>query len=377
MAAFKRKIFYMGGFDPRGVRHYHALYREAAERWSERTGVTLAVSGRKPVSPIRTDWTIDNADDGTHTDYSFLRWEDLVRRAWIRNPVKLALRAARTYGGLIGRFDVAMARRVPSGPIKTLFYPPVLSVLLPLLIGLLPFLVALVWLPWWAALAIGAVLGIAGATPVLRKLHTPWLLRFFTFNAETGGGDADPLMVERLDAFTREILAELGDTRTADWDEVLLVTHSNGSILAVPLMQRILAARGGALPDRFALVTFGQSIPLILCRGDAKGFKERLRAVGRGDFRWFDIGSPPDGAGFHGVNPMALIGAETRPRLVHLNPRFYRFYDPDTYHSGLANKYEVHFDYLRVGDRVSPLDYPSLTATARPIEASVAAFKAL
>ena len=74
---------------------------------------------------------------------------------------------------------------------------------------------------------------------------------------------------------------------------------------------------------------------------------------------------------------MALIGAETRPTLVHLNPRFYKFYDAANYHSGLANKYEVHFDYLRVGDRVSPLDYPSLTATARPIADSVAAFEAL
>lgn len=373
MAVFKRKIFYMGGFDPRGVRHYHALYREAAERWSERMGMSLAVSTRKTVSPIRTDWTVENAADGTRTDYSFLRWEDLVRRAWIKSPVKLGLRAARTYAGLIGHFDVAMARKVPAGPIKTLFYPPVFSVLLPLLIGLIPFFVALVWLPWWTALAIGAVFGIAGALPLLKKLHTPWLLRFFIFNAETGGGATDALMTNRLETFATEVLAELD----GDWDEVLLVTHSNGSILAVPLMERILAARGGTMPADFALVTFGQSIPLILCRGDAKEFREQLRAVGRGDFRWFDIGSPPDGAGFYGVNPMALIGAETRPALVHLNPRFYKFYDPENYHSGLANKYDIHFDYLRVGDRVSPLDYPSLTATARPIAESVAAFEAL
>lgn len=373
MAGFKRKIFYIGGFDPRGVRHYHALYREAAERWSERTGVPLVVSSRKAVSPIRTDWTIANAADGTETSYSFLRWEDLVRRAWIKSPIKLGLRAARTYGGLIGNFDVKMARSVPAGPIKTLFYPPVVSVLFPLLIGLIPFFVALIWLPWWAALAIGAVLGVAGATPLLKKLHTPWLLRFFTFNAETGGGATDPLMTARLDAFASEILSELD----GDWDELLLVTHSNGSILAVPLMERILAAREGVMPAHFALVTFGQSIPLILCRGDAKGFKERLRVVGRGSFRWYDIGSPPDGAGFYGVNPMKLIGAETRPALVHLNPRFYKFYDPENYHSGFANKYDIHFDYLRVGDRVSPLDYPSLTATARPIAESVAAFEAL
>ena len=370
---FKRKIFYMGGFDPRGVRHYHTLYREAAERWSEHTGIPLSVSPRRAHSPIRTDWTVANPADDTQTSYSFLRWEDLVRRAWIKSPAMLGLRAARTYAGLIAHFDVAMARKVPAGPIKTLFYPPIASVLLPVLVGLLPFLAALAWLPWWAALAIGVVLGIAGATPLLKKLHTPWLLRFFTFNAETGGGATDPMMTARLEAFAHEVLADLD----GEWDEVLLVTHSNGSILAVPLMERILAARDGVMPANFALVTFGQSIPLILCRGDARDFKERLRAVGRGRFRWFDIGSPPDGAGFHGVNPMSLIGAETRPALVHLNPRFYQFYDPANYHSGMANKYDIHFDYLRVGDRVSPLDYPSITATARPIEASVAAFEAL
>ena len=370
---FKRKIFYVGGFDPRGVRHYHALYHEAAQRWSERTGKPLAVSPRRNLSPTRTDWTVGNPAEEAEASYTFLRWEDLVRRAWIRNPVALGWRALRTYAGLIGRFDIKMARSVPSGPIKTLFYPPVFSVALPLLLGLVPCLVALIWLPAWAALPVGLTLGIAAATPILRKLHIPWLLRFFTFNAETGGGEADPLLAERLDAFAADILAELD----GDWNEVLLVTHSNGSILAVPLMERLLAARGNIMPANFALITFGQSIPLILCRGDAGRFRQQLARVGTGEFRWFDIGSPPDGAGFHGVNPLALIGAESRPALVHLNPRFYRFYDPDTYHSGLANKYEVHFDYLRVGDRVSPLDYPSITASARPIEASVAAFRAL
>lgn len=370
---FKRKVFYVGGFDPRGVRHYHAMYHEAAARWSERTGRPLAVSSRRAVSPSRTDWTVENPAEDATTSYSFLRWEDLVRRAWIKNPLHLAWRAGRTYGGLIGGFDTAMARRVPKGPIKTLFYPPVFSLALPVLLGLLPFLVALIWLRWWAALLVGVTAGIAAATPILRKLHTPWLLRFFIFNAETGGGEADAEMAARLDAFAADILAELD----GDWDEVLLVTHSNGSILSVPLMERLLDARDGNMPPNFALITFGQSIPLILCRSDARRFKEQLARVGGGAFRWFDIGSPPDGAGFHGVDPFALIGVERRPALVHLNPRFYKFYDPATYHSGLANKYEIHFDYLRVGDRVSPLDYPSITASARPIEASVAAFQAL
>ena len=72
MAGFKRKIFYMGGFDPRGVRHYHALYREAAERWSELTGVPLAVD--QPQGGLADPYRLDRcqrARRGTETSYSF------------------------------------------------------------------------------------------------------------------------------------------------------------------------------------------------------------------------------------------------------------------------------------------------------------------
>ncbi len=77
-----------------------------------------------------------------------------------------------------------------------------------------------------------------------------------------------------------------------------------------------------------------------------------------------------------GVNPMALVASETKPQLELLSPRFHLFYNPDTYHKGYANKYEVHFDYLRTGDRVSEIDWPSLVASDRPIMRAVAEFKA-
>lgn len=72
---------------------------------------------------------------------------------------------------------------------------------------------------------------------------------------------------------------------------------------------------------------------------------------------------------------MAIVATDPKPRMELLSPRFHLFYNPDTYHKGYANKYEIHFDYLRMGDRVSPLDFPSLMAAARPIDASIAAFR--
>jgi hypothetical protein len=143
------------------------------------------------------------------------------------------------------------------------------------------------------------------------------------------------------------------------------------------LMARLLERHGGTLPANFVLVTYGHCIPLIACRRDATGFHARLRYLSAKDFRWIDIGSPPDGAAFFGANPLLLVGPAPRPRIDLLSPRFHRFYTPETYHKGWRNKYEIHFDYLRVGDRVSPLDLPSLTASARGIEASVLAFRAI
>ena len=85
MEKFKRKLFYLGGFDPRGVRFYHQLCREQAERHGALTGQSLDVSGRRagPAgSTVSTQWQIDNPGARVETDYEFLRWEDLVGKVW-------------------------------------------------------------------------------------------------------------------------------------------------------------------------------------------------------------------------------------------------------------------------------------------------------
>ena len=372
MAGFKRKVFYVGGFDPRGVRFYHALGGEQIARYAEKSGEPATLSTRRTVSDIRVDWTIANPARDVETEYSFLRWDDMVRAAWVKNPFALAARAFRAYRDNIRFLDFKTGKALAKGPLITLFYPPVFTLLLPLLLMLPVALILGIWLPWYAALAIGLAAGIAIARPFLVRMHAPWLLRFFVFNSELGGGEADPAIERRLDAFADEIVASFN----GNWDEILLLTHSNGSILSVPLMVRILDRVGGNVPAKFAFVTMGHCIPLVACRRDALRFKDQLRTLAAHDFRWIDIGSPPDGAAYSGVNPMLIVAPEAKPRMELLSPRFHLFYDPATYHKGYANKYEIHFDYLRTGDRLSEIDWPSLVATQRPIDRAVAEFKA-
>lgn len=373
MAGFKRKVFYVGGFDPRGVRFYHALASEQLQRYAQLTGEPATVSTRRNAGPFRTDWSILNPAQDVATDYSFLRWDDIVRKAWVRNPLSLAVRAWRAYRAYLKHLDFKTGKKLGKGPLITLFYPPVLSLALPLLLTLLISGLAAIWLPGLLALSLGLVAAVAIAAPLLKKWHAPWLLRFFVFNSELGGGEADPEIEARLDHFADEIIASFDQP----WDEIILLTHSNGSILAVPLMVRLLDRCGGVLPPGFALVTMGHCIPLVACRRDATRFQDQLRRLATADFRWIDIGSPPDGAAYFGVNPMALVTPEPRPRMELLSPRFHLFYNPETYHKGYANKYEIHFDYLRMGDRRSPLDFPSLMTAARPIDASVAEFRSI
>lgn len=372
MSEFKRRIFYVGGFDPRGVRFYYHLLKDQIARYAVKTEEDVSVSPRQKASPIRSDWTVRNATRDVTTAYTFLRWEDIVKEAWIRNPFDLIRRSFRTYRAYARHLDFALARTLPKGPLVTMFYPPILALAIPLLITLPLFLIALMWLIWPAALLIGLIAGIGAALPILGLIRVPWLLRFFVFNGELGTGEGTAQLRARLDAFADEIAAGLG----GDEDEILLVSHSNGSILAVLVLDRLFE-RSETLPSHFALVTYGHCIPLVAGRRDATVFRRRLASLATRDFAWIDIGSPPDGAAFHGVNPLMIVSDDPKPRVELLNPRFYRFYDPETYHKGYANKYEIHFDYLRVGDRVSPLDLPSITAAARPVAASVAAFRAI
>ncbi|HEV7291547.1 MAG TPA: hypothetical protein VGN79_04440 [Devosia sp.] len=369
MAVLKRKIFYIAGFDARGARYYHHLLDEQLASHAAKTGERITVSPRTHGSRMRDDWAVENATAGVSTAFTFLRWDDLVRVAWVRNPLTLAWRTLWAYLQMLGQLDFARLRPMGRGQLVTFLYPLLLAVVLPAVIALAAFglLVSFVSVTMAAALAVA--IGLAGAVPLLRRVHAPWLIRFYIFNAGIAKGWPAALDA-RLDDFVDAIASEVDG-----YDEVLLVTHSNGSILAMPVMDRLLARWQGVAPAGFALVTLGQCIPLLACRRDAALFRDTLGRVAQGDFRWIDIGSPPDGAAYHGVNPLLIHADTARPRVELISPRFHLFYDPATYHRGLRNKFEIHFDYLRSGDRVSPVDLPSLTTAPRPIDDAVDAVR--
>ncbi|MET0363911.1 MAG: hypothetical protein ABW169_04595 [Sphingobium sp.] len=366
---FKRKVLYLGGFDPRGARFYHQLCAEQIARLDGDATASVSDPRRKNGN---VHWTVEARDGSYSTAHEFLVWDDLVRHHWIKEPFRLLSHGLAAYGHFVRQIDWKTARIVPRGSKFTLFYPGASMLLAPLLIMVVLGALLSLLLPVWAALPLALAAGVAATPTILRRVHSLWLLRFIIFNDLLARDATGEALRERMVKFAQQIDAALDE----DWDEVLFLTHSNGSVLAVPVLAALLGRRQGVLPDHFSAVTLGGTIQLIACRRDAVRYGIELDTLATGQFRWLDIGSLTDGACIPLVDP-CLRRPVTRPAgLVQFSPRWFRYSDPATYRAQRRDKYETHFNYLRRLDRPSPLDYVGLTCGARPLPESIAAFEA-
>ncbi|HEX7872980.1 MAG TPA: hypothetical protein VF475_08725 [Sphingobium sp.] len=366
---FKRKVLYLGGFDPRGARFYHGL---CAEQVGKLEGDDAANVSQRHRDNGNVRWTVEARDGSYATTHEFLVWDDLVRQHWIKEPFRLLSHGLRAYGHFVRQIDWKTARIVPRGSKVTLFYPGASMLLVPLLImAVLGSLLSML-LPVWAAMPLAFAAGIAATPTILRRIHSLWLLRFIIFNDLLARDAISEALRQRMETFSARIDATLDE----DWDEVLFLTHSNGSVLSVPVIASLLARRQGVLPEHFSMVTLGGTIQLIACRRDAVRYGAQLDTLAAGRFRWLDVGSLTDGACIPLVDP-CLRRPVTRPAgLRQFSPRWFRYSDPATYKAQRRDKYETHFNYLRRLDRPSPLDYVGLTCGARPLPQSIAAFEA-
>jgi len=372
MPAFKRKIFYLSGFDPRGARFYHQLYAEQASLFGRTAGREIEVGKRRRQPPHSVAWTIEDRTAGSSTDYVFLGWDDVVRAHWVKNPIGLLKRSVAAYWNFTRLLDWPIVKKFPWGVKFAFYYPGISTIFLPTLFGLLLAVPLVLLLGWAWGLGAAAIVGIAIGMFVVKKIQGFWLLRFIIFN-DTLAGDRLPADVDdRMATFADQIHASFDE----DWDEILFVTHSNGSIMAVPIMARLLEQCGGTLPERFSLVTLGSCIALIGNRKDSHRFHALLEHVGQADFRWVDIGSITDGACIAGIDPCISCAQPRRADLFQTSPRWFKYCDPAAYEARRRNKYETHFDYLRTFDRISPLDYLAISSGARTLAESVEAFKA-
>lgn len=368
MSVKRRVVYYLSGFDPRGVRHYHALYKEHFQKQSAINGITGGVSSRKKIHNHLYQWEIDAHERGEsiHTTYRFLSWDDIIRAEWssgIMSYYKDLIYCIIAYivNGLVFSFAKASPKQMMAA-----FYPVVY--LLGILAGALyAGLMLYDLIGGWIGI-IGAGIGALGIVLLFERIGNQigvfWLLRIYAFSVRWGKGEVRAIE-ERIDHFADEVARAV---REENADEVLLISHSVGTILSVSVLARALEKTADW--DKFGMVTLGECIPLVSFQPDAGKYRDELQAIAHHqNLIWLDYTAPIDGACFplHDFMKSSGIDRVGGRFPIFLSPRFHILFDKISYKKLRSDWYTTHFLYLMSNDKAGEYDYFAITAGAQSV----------
>jgi hypothetical protein len=366
---FRRKVFYIPGYDPFPARRYRELYRKESERQAEISGYEI---GMFPGERSDT-WRVASLIDGkvTEAEVEVLVWSDIVQGSMKQGIVA-------TYGQMLRTAWIYLS----TGTFRRLFWlskGPMVAALYPVAMLLVQLLLAVVagWLLGGIAAAftwpvVGWIVGLPVAVAVLRgfrridgKLYAHYLMHDYAFSAGRRGA-TPPELVVREEDFASRIAAALVD----DVDEVLVVGHSSGATIAVAVLARLVREEIAGDGERpvLSLLTLGQSIPMVSFLPEAKQLRADLRLLSeQAHLPWVDVSAPGDGCSFALADPVAVsgVGREGKPWPLVMSAAFTQTLAPETLAKLKRRYFRLHFQYLCAFDR--PADYDYFRITAGPL----------
>lgn len=374
----RRQVFYVSGFDPKGPAWYYDLYAREAPAQAAVGGYGIAVGERGREGKFVSRWSVawTHNLERVETVYDFLRWDDIMRRHWPRDPWRFPWLALKTYGRYVG---TGVLWRVLTHTWATFLagiYPALF--LLALALAALALLAlgaggaALIGAPWWLGLAVAlpvsGVLLSLGPAWLERGFGVLWLIRIYAFNllqARRAVAGLD----ERIDLFARHIAA----AARGDVDELLVIGHSTGAQLAVSVLARALALDPGLgrRGPRLSLLTLGGSLPMLGWQPGANWFKaEVFRLAREPRLDWLDFTTTQDGATFALLDPVVLLGLDPPdpPKPKILSTKLFQMFRPKTFKTVHRDWRRVHFQYLMAHEL--PGDYDFFAITAGPLTLS-------
>ena len=349
-----RKVFYISGYDPRGSAFYHHLYKEEAAKRGKVIGAEIEVSKRqKDGKNYKWQINFSDKDHKAKTEYLFLRWDDLVRKSWIKNPLKLFGKALMNY-----------ARAISSGAIKKCFlisWPPAISFIFPffLILGAIAFAGAIAtFTHLLLALPIIYLFGL-----ISNKSNAAWLVRLYNFCFDVAD-DKIPEYHHRIAEFSETIRAEIKQDKH---DEILLVAHSAGNIVLMSVVADIAKHLSAKDCHKLKIVTIGQCIPLLSYIKQSAGYRKEIEQIADFEVYWLDVTAPSDGVCFALEGPFVGICKSKNERLKIISARFPKMFSERKYKEIKKDRLKTHFLYLMAADGEIEFDYFQLTAGAQSI----------
>lgn len=370
---WRRRVYFISGFDPNGPRRCYFLYRDEARAQADISGYRIKTSRmiyEKGAPVVR--WTAHMQEDGRTSDAEIhmLRWDDIAR-TWMRRSLPSTyLLMVRTLWFYLSTGSYAALSRISALSTSLGLYPVVMMIFYALVAAGAGFGVYVAGAHLGAPFT-GGILGLIAAYVIMRLTRrideatfVYYLLYDFAFTAAHSRGEAPEIDI-RINAFADRI-AE--DWSTGDCDEVLIVGHSSGSAHAAAVAARLVDGGFGAGEGpKLSLLTLGQNIPMLSFLPGAGQMRDDLRALGGSDaVEWIDISTPADAVSYSLTDPVSasgivLEGAERK------NPRVYSAAFWSTISAEKEAKlrrryFRIHLQYLCAFDQPKHYDYFRITA---------------
>jgi len=357
-----RKVFYISGFDPRNSWYYYKLFKQEDHKASHNNGIKNKISR---FNKDKKQFTIEN--EKTKTNYEFLTWNNIIKSVW---PRTLKTQLKGIYEGfrgyiLTGKVEDFL-KNTPKVLIPGLF--PYLYTILVFISSIIistfiavkyPTIISYVIYPF---LLMGLVyLGVKYGN----KIAVYWLSNIFNFFLKWDKGE-----IPRLNSMTNSMILNIKkQVKENNYDEILIVGHSVGSALIVPVIKGLIEKLSQEEIEKIKILTLGNCIPLKTMQNNSKEYNKDLKDILENEIEWYEVSSPIDGASFPLINPLTYEKnvKEFGKNKIMINPQFYKLYSKKEYYKLKYNWYLVHFLYLRATPKKGKYDYFEITTSNKSI----------
>lgn len=368
-AVRRRHVLYVAGYEPSGAKRYYKLLQRECDRFQRVWPVSLTVERSDFDSEDFARWLVRVRASNWQvaTTYDFLRLEKFIQSDLAEPTMR---HIPRSFGWIIGDLITGAQFRIFRASwrfgLHLLFVQVVLLAWLGLAAttGVMAGEIVADHLGWPAPAGIAASALIALACflmlqPVARRwgaiqIPSCWVtLRRFARGRPTW-------LDQVIDAAARRVIAAIRENSA---DEVVVVGHSAGSVIASAVIARALEIDPdvGRRGPRLVLLTLGSVMPAVALHPAAKRMRDIIRRLAvEPTLAWIDCQSRKDVMAFLNFDPVDGVGVHVGAH--RCNPltwpvRFRDMLSPQDYRRLRWKFFRVHFQYIMAGDRPSPYDY--------------------
>jgi hypothetical protein len=369
----KRLVFYIGGYDPvtpeAAYRRFVRELRRFAGTWS----VTAAASEQE----LRTDeaeWRVVASGPNWRvaTEYRLVRWDDVIAAAsrqpiWLRLPLGLVAFCDFVAAGAFWAYLRTNWRYA-----VFFLYPWLLFAVLAAVANVIGLLIVDALRSPLVGIVVGALALLALAQWPGRPLYLSLLFDDWIFS-RAYLRDGDPVLDARLERIAYEVSEAARDGVT---DEIVIVGHSLGAVLAVDLLDRALKreptlGRSGA---SIAFLSIGSSILKIGLHRRAARLRTALaRVASAPGLFWAEYQALTDIMNFYKTDPMTALGLSAAVRPVVRIVRIREMLAPAAYRRIRHNFFRLHNQFVSANDRRTAYDYFMLLCGPLSVECQVRA----